>query len=178
MSSIHLSTTTDCSDAQIVPLSNVLESIIRFTACFTSAVFSINAGPLPAPTPIAGVPDEYADLTIAYPPVARINFVILFFINSWVASMVGIEMQDTAVSGQPTDFNAFLITSTVSRIHFSAPGCGENTILFPPFMEINDLYITVEVGFVDGTIPAITPTAVPTSMVIFSLSSFKIPIVF
>ena len=29
-------------------------------------------GPLPGPTPIAGLPDEYAALTIPGPPVAKI----------------------------------------------------------------------------------------------------------
>ncbi len=57
-SSIDFSTTIDCSDAQITPLSNVLESMILFIANFTSALLSIKAGPFPGPTPIAGVPDE------------------------------------------------------------------------------------------------------------------------
>ena len=72
----------DCSEAQIVPLSNVFESIILFIASLTSADLSIKAGPFPAPTPIAGVPEEYADLTIALPPVASISEVNSFLISS------------------------------------------------------------------------------------------------
>ena len=47
--------------------------MIRFTARGRSQVFSRYAGPFPGPTPIAGVPDEYAAFTIAEPPVARIR---------------------------------------------------------------------------------------------------------
>ena len=36
------------------------------------ADFSIYAGTLPAPTPNAGLPHEYAARTIALPPVAKI----------------------------------------------------------------------------------------------------------
>ena len=36
---------------------------------------------------MAGVPDEYAAFTIAFPPVAKIKFVSLCFINSLVASI-------------------------------------------------------------------------------------------
>ena len=55
---IEESTITDCSEAHIIPLSNVLEWIIELTASITSAVLSIIAGVLPAPTPSAGFPDE------------------------------------------------------------------------------------------------------------------------
>ena len=48
----------DCSDAQITPLSNVLESNIEFTAILMWADSSMIAGVLPAPTPKAGLPDE------------------------------------------------------------------------------------------------------------------------
>ena len=62
-------------------------------------------------------------------------------------------------------------------IHFAACGCGEKTILFPPFKAISALYMTVEVGLVEGINPATTPTGTPTSITLFSLSSFKIPTV-
>ena len=48
----------DCSDAQITPLSNVLEINIELTAILMWAVSSIIAGVFPAPTPKAGLPDE------------------------------------------------------------------------------------------------------------------------
>ena len=49
---------TDCSEAQIIPLSNVLEWMIEFTAILISAVSSRITGVFPAPTPSAGFPEE------------------------------------------------------------------------------------------------------------------------
>lgn len=43
------------------------------TARLISAVSSITTGVLPAPTPIAGLPELYAALTMPGPPVARIR---------------------------------------------------------------------------------------------------------
>lgn len=54
------STVTLCSDAQIMPLSNVLEWMIELTASLISALSSMMTGVLPAPTPSAGLPEEYA----------------------------------------------------------------------------------------------------------------------
>ena len=48
----------DCSEAQIMPLSKVLEWMMEFTASSTSALSSMMAGVLPAPTPRAGLPEE------------------------------------------------------------------------------------------------------------------------
>ncbi len=76
----------DCSEAQIIPLSNVLEWIIELTAITMSAVSSMMAGVLPAPTPSAGLPLEYADLTIPGPPVARMmsaSFISRLVSSSW-----------------------------------------------------------------------------------------------
>ena len=51
-------TITDCSEAQIIPLSNVFDIIIEETAILISAVSSITAAVFPGPTPKAGLPDE------------------------------------------------------------------------------------------------------------------------
>ena len=51
-------TTTDCSEAQIIPLSKDFDIRIEETAILISAVSSITAGVLPGPTPKAGLPDE------------------------------------------------------------------------------------------------------------------------
>jgi hypothetical protein len=67
------SRTTACSDAQIMPLSKVLDTTMSWTARTTSAVPSMYAGTLPGPTPRAGLPAEYAAWTIALPPVARMT---------------------------------------------------------------------------------------------------------
>ena len=55
---MHRSVTMDCSDAQMVPLSKVLESRMCFTARGISALRSMKAGPFPGPTPMAGLPEE------------------------------------------------------------------------------------------------------------------------
>ena len=49
---------TACSEAQIMPLSNALDSTTSFTARATSADASRYAGTFPAPTPSAGLPVE------------------------------------------------------------------------------------------------------------------------
>ena len=54
-----------------MPLSNVLEWMMELTAICTSAVSSMMTGVLPAPTPSAGLPEEYAARTMPGPPVAR-----------------------------------------------------------------------------------------------------------
>ena len=47
-----------CSEAQIMPLSKVLEWMMELTASSTSALSSMTAGVLPGPTPTAGLPLE------------------------------------------------------------------------------------------------------------------------
>ena len=49
---------TDCSLAQIMPLSKVLEWRMELTAILMSAVSSRMTGVLPGPTPRAGLPEE------------------------------------------------------------------------------------------------------------------------
>ncbi|CDA91275.1 unknown [Firmicutes bacterium CAG:238] len=49
---------------------------------------------------------------------------------------------------------------------------------FPAFKEIKDLYITVDVGFVDGIRATTTPTGTATSKKRPALSSRIIPTVF
>ena len=87
-----------------------------------SAVFSINAGPFPGPTPIAGVPELYAALTIASPPVAKINDVNLCFINSFVACNVGVLITPINPFGAPFLSAASIKYSTVLIILFFAFG--------------------------------------------------------
>ena len=57
------------------------------------------AGVLPAPTPRAGLPDEYAAVTIPGPPVARI--VSHSFITIFVSSSEGMSIHDIIFSGAP-----------------------------------------------------------------------------
>ncbi len=49
---------TDCSEAQMTPLSKVFDKSTELTAVLMSAVSSMITGVLPGPTPIAGFPEE------------------------------------------------------------------------------------------------------------------------
>ena len=93
------STVTLCSEAQIMPLSNVLEWMIELTASLISAVSSMMTGVLPAPTPSAGLPEEYAACTMPGPPVARM--ISASCISSPVSSRLGNSMQPMMPSGAP-----------------------------------------------------------------------------
>ena len=64
-----------------------------------SAELSIIAGVLPAPTPIAGFPLEYAAFTIPGPPVARIQSASR--ITVWVSSREGMSIHPIIPSGAP-----------------------------------------------------------------------------
>src|SRR5712671_7972179 len=151
------STTTACSEAQIVPLSKHLLVRMSCTALATSAERSINTGTLPGPTPNAGLPDEYAARTRPMPPVARITAVSLCFIRASVPSIVAVVMQPIAAAGNPAFTPASRIALTVSLMQRDAEGCGESTIALRDLTAIRILKIAVDVGLVDGIMPATTP---------------------
>src|SRR5580765_5157806 len=151
------STTTDCSDAQIVPLSKQVLNRISETAFSIFAERSIKAGTFPGPTPNAGLPDEYAARTKPVPPVARITAVLRCFIKVSVPSIVEVVRQIIASPGNPALIAASRITRAVSPIHFAADGCGERTIVLRDFIAMIILYIAVDVGLVEGMIAATTP---------------------
>ena len=73
--------------------------MIELTANKMSALSSIIAGVLPAPTPKAGFPDEYAAFTIPGPPVAKIMSASLMI--SLVNSMDGTSIQPMIPFGAP-----------------------------------------------------------------------------
>src|SRR5258708_2141070 len=127
------------------------------TALATSAERSTKTGTLPGPTPNAGLPDEYAARTRPMPPVARITAVCLCFISASVPSIVAEVMHAIASAGNPSLTPASRMTRTVSLIQRAADGCGERTIAFRDLMEIRTLNMAVDVGLVDGMIPATTP---------------------
>ena len=169
-------TITDCSDAHIIPLSNVLEWIIELTANVTSAVSSIIAGVLPAPTPNAGLPDEYAALTIPGPPVA--NIISASFITKFVNSSEGTSIQPIIPFGAPAATAALRTTFAASMVLFFARGWGLIIIPFLVFNDINVLNIAVEVGFVVGITAATTPIGSATFFMPNDLSSSITPHVF
>ncbi len=145
----------DCSDAQIMPLSNVLEWMMELTATHTSAESSMMAGVLPAPTPRAGLPEEYAALTMPGPPVARM--MSASFIAMFVSSRDGISIQEMMSSGAPAATAASSTTFAAAMVDFFARGCGEMMMPLRVFRQISVLKIAVDVGFVVGITAATTP---------------------
>ena len=142
------------------------------------ALFSTYAGTFPAPTPKAGFPQLYASLTIAFPPVARIVATSLWCIKHFVASKDGLDIYWTQFFGAPALIAASSIIFAVSTQHFWAFGWNPKIIGFLVFKAINDLKITVEVGFVTGVTPQITPNGSATSVIPLIGSSLIIPHVF
>ena len=61
-------------------------------------------------------------------------------------------------AGAPAACAASCMTRAVSPLERTARGCGASTIALRVLAEISDLKSTVEVGFVTGTSPAMTPT--------------------
>ena len=159
------STVTDCSEAQIIPLSNVLEWMMELTAILISAESSMITGVLPGPTPSAGFPEEYADLTIPGPPVARISSESL--ITVVVSSNDGTSIHPMIPSGAP----AF----AAAIVHAFAAGCGLMMIAFLVFKQINVLKIAVDVGFVVGITAATRPTGSAIFLIPYALSSSITP---
>src|SRR5512147_961380 len=79
----------DWSEEQMVPLSKVLEAMTLFTATLRLADLETKTGVLPGPTPMAGWPELYADLTMAPPPVARTRLTPGCLKRALVASIEG-----------------------------------------------------------------------------------------
>ena len=128
---------------------------MEFTASFTSAVSSITTGVLPAPTPKAGFPEEYAALTIPGPPVARMQSAA--FITSFVNSREGTSIHPMMPSGAPAFTAASKTILAAAMVQSFARGCGLMMMAFLVFREIKVLKIAVEVGFVVGITAAINP---------------------
>src|SRR5699024_1050110 len=90
-----------CSEAQIIPLSKVLETIKSLTARLIFAVFSMFEGALPAPTPKAALPVEESDFTLPGPPVAQTIATPGGFIHIDVASIDCFSIRWIQFSGAP-----------------------------------------------------------------------------
>ena len=152
---MSLSTITDCSEAQIIPLSNVFECMIELTASTISALVSMMAGVFPAPTPSAGLPEEYAALTIPGPPVARM--ISADFMIRLVISSEGTSIQPIMPSGAPAFTAASNTIFAASIVDFLALGCGLMIMPFLVFKHIRVLNIDVDVGLVVGITAATRP---------------------
>ena len=167
---------TDCSDAQIMPLSNVLLWIIELTAKTMSADSSMIAGVLPAPTPNAGFPDEYAALTMPGPPVAKM--MSASFIKRFVISRLGTSIQEMMFSGAPAATAASSTTFAAAIVDLRARGCGLMTIALRVLSAMRHLKIAVDVGFVVGMTAPIKPIGSATFLKPKALSSSRTPHVF
>ena len=115
----------------------------------------MTAGVLPAPTPSAGFPLEYAARTMPGPPVARI--ISASCIRVLVISKDGTSIQPMMFSGAPALTAASSTIFAAAIVLFFARGWGEMMIAFLVFKQISDLKIAVEVGLVVGMPAATTP---------------------
>lgn len=93
------------------------------TASGISAEASTTAGVLPAPTPIAGLPEEYAALTMPGPPVAKI--VSASLITAPERATLGSSIQPMISSGAPALTAASSTTFAASIVHFSRGDAGK-----------------------------------------------------
>ena len=88
-----------------------------------SAVSSMTIVALPAPTPYAGLPEPYAALTIAGPPVAMVRSHVA--ISSLASGMLGRSTHCSMSSGAPSRRSASRISRTISLVVRRLAGCGE-----------------------------------------------------
>ena len=166
---------TDCSEAQIRPLSKVLEWMMELTATVMFAVSSMIAGVLPAPTPRAGLPEEYALLTMPGPPVARMMSAV--FMRVLVISREGTSIQPTMPSGAPALTAASSTTFAAAIVQFFARGCGEMMMPLRVFRQMSVLKIAVDVGLVVGMTAATTPIGSAIFLMPYAVSSSITPTV-
>src|SRR5579859_4185710 len=149
--------TTVCSEAQMVPLSKVLEMMMSTTAVLRSADFSRYTGVLPGPTPRAGLPELYAAFTTPGPPVASIRPTALWRIRNALSASVGASTQVKTPSGAPCFTAVSYMIRRASEQHRQALGCGLNNTAFLVLMATMHLKSTVEVGLVIGVSENSTP---------------------
>ena len=106
------------------------------------------------------------------PPVARIRLMSGWLIRWPESATVGFSIQPMISSGAPALTAASSTMRAASMVLFLARGCGLKMMPLRVFSASSDLKIAVEVGFVVGTMPAMTPTGSATfAMPIASFSS-------
>ena len=138
-----------------MPLSKVLECRIDDAASLMSALESMIAGVLPAPTPNAGLPEEYAARTMPGPPVARIMSDSRMIMPE--SGTEGSSIQPMMSSGAPAATAASSTIFAAAIVDCLARGCGEMMRPFLVFKQMRHLKIAVEVGLVVGMTAASTP---------------------
>ena len=121
-----------------------------------SAVSSMMAGLLPGPTPRAGLPEEYAALTMPGPPVARMMSAERM--SSEVMSRDGTSTQSMMPLGAPAASAASRTMRAASAVHLPARGCGEMRMALRVFRLMSVLKMAVDVGLVVGMTAATMPS--------------------
>ena len=91
------------------------------------------------------------------PPVAKIVAIPGWSIKALVASILGTGIYCKAPFGKPAFSASSRMTSNARAEDFWAPGWKAKMIGLRVLMAISDLNMVVEVGFVTGVTPAITP---------------------
>src|SRR6478735_7461984 len=147
-----------CSDAQTMPLSNDFDMTTSLIARPRSAVLSTYAGTLPAPTPRAGLPAEYAARTMPLPPVARMSETPGWCMSVFVASIEGCSTHWMQSSGAPAATAASRTMRAASTEERCALGWNAKTTGLRVLSAMSDLKIVVDVGLVTGVTAHTTPT--------------------
>ena len=132
---------------------------------------------MPAPTPRAGLPHEYAAFTIALPPVARIVATPGWFMRAPVAASDGVSTHWMQCSGAPAATAASRTMRAAATEHCCALGWNAKMIGLRVFREMRALKIAVDVGLVTGVMPAITPTGSAISVMPLMSSTLMTPTV-
>ena len=130
--------------------------MIELTASSTSALESMTAGVLPAPTPMAGLPEEYAARTMPGPPVARMMSASCM--ARLVSSSVGASTQSMMPCGAPAATAASSTSLAAAMVAPLARGCGLMMMPLRVLSASSVLKMAVEVGFVVGMTAAMTPS--------------------
>ena len=139
------------------------------------ADFSTYAGTLPAPTPSAGLPHEYAARTIALPPVARISATPGCCISAVVAAIDGCSTHWMQSLGAPAATAASRTTRAAATDELCALGWNAKMIGLRVLSAMSALKIVVDVGLVTGVTPQITPTGSAISVMPVSSSCEMTP---
>jgi hypothetical protein len=105
-------------------LSNALLVTSFSAARPRSAVASTRTGTFPGPTPMAGLPEEYAARTTGTPPVARMTSVRSSVISASMSGMDGSSTTCTTPSGAPADTAARPSAPAASEQQSFASGWG------------------------------------------------------
>ena len=119
------------------------------------------------------MPEEYAERTIAPPPVATTTSTS--FINSRVVSTEPSVIICTRSSGPPPALTTRAKASVRCAVHCSAFGCGAKITALPALSANIALHIGVTIGLVTGVTAPTTPIALATRIMLASAFSAMMP---